>query len=169
MAVTVDASRFFRSLERMKVTVRRRRGVMRKASGAVRDYMRDTITLQGRTTKWKPLSPWTKARTGRRKALLPLRPMLKNRWSNSSAEVFLDNPKGTFTLEQHHRGYSSRAVRNKKMVVPKAGGGILAIFVNRRISRTPARRIVPTKRETQKIINPIFTAWLANEAKRKWR
>ena len=152
MTVVYDDREVREVLDRLDAELRDQRRLYREAATLVRDYMRQTITLQGRQVKWARLSKWTRARTGRVKALLPLRPMIKAKWDNHSGTVYFE-PKGNYTLEQHDKGYIIPAVKGKRMVIPSKNGGIFAIIMSRKRSFVPARPIIPSQIEGGKIIH----------------
>lgn len=135
-----------------------RRRVLRKIGLSLRNEVRNRFTTQGNGT-WAPLSAWTRARTGRRKALIGLRDRVKVRVENDKAEVYFDNPSEEWSIEMHNRGFKSSAVDDKRMVVPLANGasigakGSRIVFTQRRMSVIPARRIWLTAAETRAVLN----------------
>ncbi len=148
----------------------RRRGVFhRKAALHMRNYTRRTITMQGRRRPYKPLSRWQRAKTGRRKALLWAKPLIRSRGDQSAGVVFEAPTGGPYNIDQFHRGFTSKAVRNKRMVVPAKGGGILAAFSSRKKSKIPAREVWPTRREAKKELQPLLRRWIVQGTKAKWR
>lgn len=125
---------------------------------SLRDAVRLRFTTQGHGT-WAPLSSWTKARTGRRKALLPLRERIEFRVLGSTgAEVFFNPPAPGASIEGHHRGFVSPPVENKKMSVSLRAPQILGrsgsyiAFTNRRASLIPVRRVWLTQAETRVVV-----------------
>lgn len=80
-----------------------RRKLLNKLASRGRDMTRKNITTQGKGT-WAPLSKWTRAQTGRRKALITLRPFIVAKKATTrglKASVVFRSP-GGFTLTQHH-------------------------------------------------------------------
>lgn len=147
-----------------------------RAARTLRDYVRQTITMQGRKRPYAPLSKWTKARTNRRKALITLRPRIKASWDDSKGVVYFDAPSSDWHIDMHHRGYRIPAISGKLMVVPAAkffgnrpAGGTFAAFKSRKASKVPAREIWPNKAEVKKVIEPIYKDWVQNQAEKNWR
>ena len=168
-AITIDTSNLKASIRRAQSKFRAPASVYGKSARHMRDYVRETISMQGRKRSYVPLSTWTKRRTGRRKALITLRQNIMARWDNSRGQVFFEQRDVGWHIDQHHTGYTSPAVLNKRMVVPKHGGGILAVFSNRKAAKTPAREVWPTQAEVNKEVTPIFNAWVSDIMRKSWR
>jgi phage gpG-like protein len=135
-----------------------RRRLMKMIGRKFRDHARRNITTQG-GGKWKPLSKWTRARTGRRKALVTLRPRIKFRATADQAVLFFERRDPHWTLSDHHRGFRSPPVRGKLMKVPLRNPGLLGLrgkdhieFTSRKESVIPARPIWPVGRQAKRII-----------------
>lgn len=169
MPVFVDDRALRGSLRRMRKEIGNLRPVYRRASAHMRDYVRRTITMQGRKKPYKQISWWTKQRTGRRKALITLRPRIKNAWNSTEGVVYFDPISSAWHIDQHHTGYISKAVSSKRMVVPNNGGGIVAAFSKRKASKIPAREIWPTKAEVARELRPIIQNWIFKGARKAWR
>jgi len=167
--VEIDDRNLRKSMRNMEAFLRRPATVYGRAARHMRDYVRQTITMQGRKRLYVPLSQWTRDRTGRRKALIHLRPFIKAKWDNIKGEVYFEQKSSGWHIDQHHTGYTSPAVLNKRMVVPRHGGGIFAVFSNRKASKTPAREVWPNQAELTKEMVPIFKTWVDDIARRQWR
>lgn len=167
--VEIDAGDLRDSMRRMEAELRRPAPVYGKAARLVRDYVRQTITLQGRKTKYFQLSKWTKARTNRRKALITLRPLIKAAWDSIGGYVYFQQTDKKWHVDDHHTGFTSKAVTGKRMVVPRKGGGIVAVFMNRKEVKVPSREVWPTQGEVDATVTPVFTQWTEANARRNWR
>lgn len=167
--IEIDSSRLRASLSRMERSLKRPQVVYGRAARHMREYVRRTITLQGRKRNYIRLSHWTRGRTGRRKALITLRPYIKSRYDSTSGQVYFQQRDASWHIDQHHTGFTSPAVVNKRMVIPKAGGGILAAFMNRKASKIPAREVWPTKAEVTKEVTRMFATWVDGVARKTWR
>ncbi len=169
MGVTIDDRALKGSLRRLRRYVGNTTPVYRKAALHMRNYVRQTITLQGRKSPYKQLSWWTKQKTGRRKALITLRPRIKAAWGRQIGAVFFDPVSAAWHIDQHHTGYISKEVTGKRMAIPRKGGGLVALLMNRKQSVIPRREIWPGKGEAAKEIQPIVQAWLTRGARKTWR
>lgn len=167
MPVFINTKRLDRSIKGMRVTLRK--GPYRKVGFLLRNYVRKTITMQGRKRPYKPLSWWTKKRTGRNKALITLRNRIKFFSDRNSASIYFDGQGLDFSITNHHFGFTSPAVSGKRMVVPNPSGGILAAFSSRRKSVIPPREVWPQFREVRRLVRREFRNFYSKEAKVKWR
>lgn len=170
--IHIDTSRLKASLRRMERDLKRPATVYGRAARHMRDYVRETITMQGRKRKYTPLSHWTRARTGRRKALITMRPFIKASWDAKAGVVYFDQTDKAWHLDQHHTGFISPPVDlggRKRMVVPKASGGVLAAFTKRKASKIPGREIWPTQKEVNAEVTGMFATWVDGLARKNWR
>ncbi len=167
--VEIDSRNLRASLRRMEQSLRRPQVVYGRASRHMRDYVRRTITLQGRKRTYVRLSHWTRGRTNRRKALITLRPFIKARHSSAAGEVYFLQRDNNWHIDQHHTGFTSPAVVNKRMVIPRAGGGILAAFMSRKASKIPAREVWPNATEVRREVTRMFATWVDGVARKTWR
>lgn len=132
--------------------------LMSRIARELRDRTRKRITSQGEGT-WAPLSKWTQARTGRRKALVTLRKNVKARWNADEAAIYFEPVSNKWDLTDHHRGFTSPAVNGKRMswnlVRPTAIGlrqNKISIM-SRKASVIPARDVWSTDRKTKIWVN----------------
>jgi len=168
--IHIDSSRLRASLRRMEKDLKRPATVYGRASRHMRDYVRETITMQGRKRSYAPLSHWTRERDNRRKALITLRPFIKASHDARAGVVFFQQKSSAWHIDQHHTGFVSPAVTGKKrMVVPKAGGGVLAAFTKRKASKIPGREVWPTQAEVNKEVTGMFSTWVDGLARKNWR
>jgi hypothetical protein len=171
ISVTYDSRKFERAVKRLTGELSRLRRPYGQSSRAARDYVRGTITRQGRKRPYAKLSSWTKFKTNRHKALLSLRPRIKASWDHRSAEVYFDTGGVEYTATQHHRGYTTRGkkARGKKVFVVTSRSGQKRFFKSFKKAKTPAREIWPDTQELRKVVNPIFAKWVKNSARKTWR
>lgn len=142
-----------------------RRKVLRKIAARLRDKVKLRFTTQG-DGSWAPPSRWITAKTGRRKALIPLRDRIKSRLVNDNeAQVYFDAPTSEWSIEMHDRGFRSPPVVGKRMVIPLRNPAILEargsriVLRNRRTSVIPARRIWLTPAETRRVVSEELDAF----------
>lgn len=131
-----------------------KRKLMNRLVSKARDMTRRNITTQGLGT-WAPLSKWTIAQTGRRKALITLRKFIVARRAKGkgrTASVIFLSP-GDFTLTQHHDGYTDPArggIVKIALKKPSALGlptsASFKSFRDKRSRQVPARHVWPTGR-----------------------
>jgi len=157
-----------RAMRAMEAGLRNPAPVYGRAARHMRDYVRNTITLQGRANPYPRLSQWTRDRTGRRKALITLRPRIKARWDRTQGEVYFDPISAQWNITQHHTGFTSPAVVNKRMAVPLKSGGV-RIFWSRKPSKIPARKVWPSRQELEREVVPFFSSWVDRMARSRWR
>jgi hypothetical protein len=163
--------------EHIGTGARGRRQLLGRLGRMARDETRGNITTQG-GGGWKKLSRWTQAKTGRRKALLPLRGRIKHRYDAETAEVYFEQTSPFWNLDTHHFGRTSRPVKNKHMRIPipfnrgqikafTGGGrgsfgtsfGSITIY-NRKASVLPARPVWASKRQLQAGVQTGLRNWL---------
>ena len=160
LSISIDDAVVQKYLDRYKIQMTQSARMMQKATGDLRDYIRETMQMQGRKRPWVPLSRFTMMRTGRRKPLSTLVKQVKSRYTATSGEVYFDNPKNeSWTLWEHHKGFSIPpsvgrqgfyAARTKKPV----------FFMSRQGARVPAREIIPTTREVNQVVGAAVREWL---------
>ena len=168
ITITFNDLRLKAALNRFGRSIRAPRAFYRAAGLHMMQYVRSTITRQGRKRPYKPLSDWTRRRTGRRKALITLRKRIKTTSNRSGATVFFDPVSSNWNITMHHKGFKSRAVLNKTMVIPTVGGKSI-VLKSRKAVRIPAREVWPTKTEVINEITPIMVRFLNKRARRDWR
>ncbi len=144
-----------------------RKKLMNRLVSKARDMTRHNITTQG-GGKWAPLSKWTVAQTGRRKALITLRKFVvavKAKGKASTASVVFRSP-GDFTLTQHHDGYTDRPVAGIVKIALKRPG-VLNLpktatsksFRDRRSRDVPARPVWPEGRKLFRMLQKETRIW----------
>jgi hypothetical protein len=149
-----------RSLRRYRDQIASSPSLMRSLSFQLRDYVRETMKMQGRKRPWAPLSQMTMLRTGRRKPLTPLVSAIKSSYTPTSVQVYFENPKNQdWTIEQHHKGYTIPAKVGRQGFYA-ARGGAPHFFMYRKSAKVPAREIIPTRAEINKVISGTVTNWI---------
>ena len=129
-----------------------RRRIMRRVGIKLRDAVRARFTTQG-DGSWAPPSDWTTLKTGRRKALLPLRGRIQYRLQgDDTAQVFFDAPTDEWSIGMHDKGFTSPKVEGKNMAFTARTGKLIR-FTKRAASVIPARRIWLTPNETRRVVN----------------
>lgn len=137
------------------------RSLMSRVARHFRDRVRSRITSQGNGS-WAPLSNWTRARTGRRKALITLRNRIKAKWDSESAQVYFDSPSSEWDISDHHQGFTSPAVKGKRMAWrltnPAAirWRGSKVSITSRKASRIPARDVWSSDAKVKREVNTIL-------------
>ncbi len=127
---------------------------------------RENIRTQGHGT-WPPLSKWTRAQTGRRKALLAQIPritaILANRAALTAAVIF--RSPGDWTLTQHHRGFTERAT-NKVVKIPLKNPGLIGergitekYFIDSKDTVVPRRPIWPEGAQLRRLMATAINRW----------
>lgn len=116
---------------------------------------------------YEPLSKWTRARTGRRKALVSERKHIHFRFRPARLEVYYNMHRG-FTLTQHHKGYTIKP-KNRKVSIPLRNPGLLnnkswrkakaATFVDRKPKKVPARKIWPDENKVVSVTTKAAFTW----------
>lgn len=166
--ITIDDKSFRASAKRLRDTISNLRPVYRRTAAHMRDYVRQTITSQGRSKPYQPLAPTTVLKTGRRKALLELRPRIKSSYSSQNAIVFFEKMSPHWDDLSHHFGFRSKAVVNKRMILPNRKGKTIH-FTSRKESVIPAREIWPNDREIKSEIVPLFNKFIKEAIRKNWR
>lgn len=133
---------------------------------ALRDDARNRITTQGEG-KWKPLSKWTRAKTGRRKALITERRNIIYSNKGTRVEVIHRSPSPNWNLNKHAAGFTRPAVR-KRVRIPLRQPSLLGVktpFIilprGSRATKTPARNVWGTIAQQRNVFIPITRNWLA--------
>ncbi len=135
---------------------------------ALRDDARRRITTQGDGT-WEPLSKWTMARTGRKKALIKERVKITFKLIGGQLVISHDSD-GAWTLRQHEQGFTTApdvpaTIKLKRPRLLGVTGNTIHIRQAKE-SVTPARRVFATEPEANRIVRPIVKKWGADIIKR---
>jgi hypothetical protein len=161
LSITIDDAQVQASLRRYRENLEESASLMRRLSFNLRDYVRDTIKMQGRKRPYEPLAPMTRLRTGRRNALTTLQSAIKSSYTATTVQVYFDNPKGeSWTIEQHHKGfYVPPKVGRQGFYAARTGAPVF--FMSSRGHKVPAREVIPTKAEINSVISVAVTNWVA--------
>lgn len=146
------------------------RVLLRRVGRDVRDFARNKITTQGEGS-WQPLSKWTRAKTGRRKALITLRDKIQYDVGADSVRVYDSDPRQL--LAKHSSGYKNPPKQGPLAIGPLVKPGLLKhsgpyLWVRAtREADVPRRNVWGTKRERTRVINPIVQDWVRDTIRRK--
>jgi hypothetical protein len=152
-----------------------RRKLLNDLARKGRDTSRQNIRTQGGGT-WPPLSKWTRAQTGRRKALLQQIPrihaILANAAARTSAVIF--RSPAEWTLTQHHHGFTEPPThkvvkielktRVKDLKVTKRGKTSLSkgnaiYFVDDQPTKVPRRPVWPEGGQLARMVGLSLRKW----------
>ena len=144
------------------------RVLLNRVGRAVRDFSRNKITTQG-DGKWEPLSKWTRAKTGRRKALITLRKNIDYDVQRESVRIYDSDPRQL--LAKHSAGYTNPPKEGPLAIGPLVKPGLLKhsgpyLWVRgTREAVVPRRNVWGTKLERNRVINPITVKWVRDTIK----
>ena len=165
-----EVAAFMRELSKdVKPSSARVTVLLNRVGRALRDDARNRITTQN-NGKWPKLSKWTRAKTGRLKALITERGKIKfKRWGRSGVAVGHESG-GDWSLDDHVKGFTRPAV-NKRVVIPLKAPRYLGIKDKDYIvlpkgsppTRTPSRNPYGTKRDMRAVFVPIVRVWMQEE------
>ena len=161
LTIDIDDENVARSLRRYRENLNESASLMRRLSFNLRDYVRDTIKMQGRKRPYEPLAEMTRLRTGRRNALTTLQSAIKSTYTPTTLSVFFENPKPgqTWTIEQHHKGfYVPPQIGRQGFYAARSGRPVY--FMTSRGHKIPAREVIPTKAEVDKVVSAAVTDWV---------
>ena len=147
------------------------RVLLNRVGRGLRDFSRNKITTQG-DGSWEPLSKWTKARTGRKKALITLRKDITYDISGpGEVRIYDSNPRQW--LAKHSSGYTNPPQSGPFPIGPLRKPGLLKhsgpwLWVKgAREGVVPKRNVWGTKLERSRIYNPIVQKWIRDTIQRK--
>jgi hypothetical protein len=167
--ITINDRRIVSVLDRLAGELQRPRALNAKVARHMRDYVKQTITLQGRGETYKPLSPLYKRQSGKFKALLGIRNRIFAEWDDNGAYVTYRKELGDqFTIKQLEQGWSQkpfemplkirgargRAYR-KTMVMAGARNAKPIYFTRRKGFSVPGRKVWPSYLEAQREIKKV--------------
>lgn len=155
-----------------RVNGRSMRVLLTALGRAGRDSVRNRITTQGSTNPWERLSKWTRARTGRRKALITERSRIKSRVVSGTAEVYYETRSDKWDLTKHHKGFTNPATTRGATIRLKDPRplGLSSNFIRIRQAKAgvvPARNVWGTDIENRSIAVVIVNTWVAAIIKKK--
>lgn len=140
----------------------------------LRDDVRRRITTQG-DGSWAPLSKWTRARTGRRKALITERRRVVFIVKPKRLDIVYLERSSEWDLTSHHRGFTTPGFRGKKAVIPLRNPSALGVKGNSitifsaKPSKVPARPVWTPRNKILRILKPITSAWVRKQLEKRAR
>lgn len=141
---------------------------------ALRDDARKRITTQD-NGNYDPLSKWTRARTGRRKALITERQNISFKVIGGTL-IIGHTAKGNWNIQMHERGFVTPGFSGKAVTIPLKNPNALKDVKGNSItirgakaSVVPARRVFATQAEAEVIARSHAERWLADIVKRNSR
>lgn len=142
--------------------------VVNRLGRAFRDDARRRITSQGGGT-WEPLSKWTMARTGRRKALVTEKKNITFKVIGNRLLVGHESG-GGWSLQDHEKGFTTppdvpATIKLKRPGLLGMEGNSIHI-TRAKPSVTPARRVFATEAEANNLVGPIVEKWVREIIKR---
>lgn len=140
--------------------VKNRRRIADKAGITIRDYVRATIQMQGRTRRYAPLRPSTMQTTGRRLVFTTIRPEIKHFANHNMFMVYHDRNTIGWDINMHTVGIKVPFMRNVLMKIPSARGGKVKFFSVRYPYTVPAREVWPSRPEVTHQVNEVLKQWL---------
>jgi len=161
------------ALGAIELSIKNREILMNKAGMTIRDYVRETIQMQGRTKPYAPLAKSTRQTTGRRLVFTTIRPEIKHFANAHRFMVYHDRNTIGWDLTMHTKGIKVPSLRNVVMMIPNGmGRGKPKFFRFRYPYTVPAREIWPSRPEVIWQTNEVIRQWLADvkrEIIRKYR
>lgn len=146
------------------------RVLLRRVGRGVRDFSRNKITTQG-DGQWQPLSKWSKAKTGRRKALITLRKFIQFRLQKEAVEIYDSDPRQLIT--KHSAGFKNPPQVGPLAIGPLKKPGFLNhsgpyLWVNKtKQADVPRRSVWGTQRERERVYNPMVRLWIEETIDRR--
>lgn len=140
----------------------------------VRDDVRKRITTQG-DGSWAPLSKWTRARTGRRKALITERSRVTFIVKPNRVEIVYIERSNNWNLTKHHRGFKNSGFSGKKVTIPLRNPGALKVsgnsltILSAKPSVVPARTVWTPAGKLRRIALPVVNAWARKQLEKRAR
>lgn len=139
---------------------------------ALRDDARNRITTQGEG-KWAKLSKWTRAKTGRRKALITERKNIVYERTSSSVRIVHKSPSPSWSLNDHAKGFTRPAVR-KRVRIPLRQPKLLGVTKpyiilprGSRATKTPKRNVWGTITQQRNAFIPEVRSWMRETMKKR--
>ncbi len=151
-----------KGLLKIQRALKRTNPLMNGIGRALRDDARRRITTQDGGT-YAPLSKWTRAQTGRRKALITERKNITFKLVGGSLQIGHVSP-GAWTIGMHERGFVEQnksetiTLRNPKAL--KDVRGTQFFLKSPKPSVTPARKVFANRAETESIARRKADEWI---------
>lgn len=131
----------------------------------MRNDVKKNITTQGQGS-WPKLSKWTRAKTGRRKALITERKRITFVIKPRRVEIGYQERSADWNLTKHHRGFTTTGFKGKKVTIPLKNPRPLGIksetitILSAKPSVVPARNVWGTLRRTVKVGKVVTNKWM---------
>lgn len=152
--------------------VKNRKRIADKAGITIRNYVRATIQMQGRTRKYAPLRPSTMQTTGRRLVFTTIRPEIKHFAGQDRFMVYHDRNTIGWNIDMHIVGIRVPFIRGVLMKIPNVRTGRTKFFSVRYPYTVPAREVWPSRPEVVHQVNEVLKQWLHDlkaEMQKKYR
>jgi hypothetical protein len=160
------------ALREIESQVKDRTKLMDKAGKTIRDYVRETIKMQGRKP-WAPMTKSSRQTSGRYKLFTSVGPDIVHQANNERFVVFFNRRTVGWTLEMHQKGFRVPYSRGIVMMIPNGlgkarnaagrftGGSVGPKFFTFRYPfNVPAREIWPSRPEVIYQVNEVLRQWL---------
>jgi hypothetical protein len=151
-----------KGLAKIKRAIRRTDTLMNGIGRALRDDARRRITSQDGGT-YAPLSKWTRAQTGRRKALITERNNIKFRLQGGILQIGHEAD-GNWNIGMHESGFvednKSETITLKNPKALKDVRGTQFFLKSPKPSVVPARKVFANKFETESIAKRKADEWI---------
>jgi len=151
-----------KSLAKIQRAIKRTDPLMNAIGRALRDDARRRITTQDGGT-YAPLSKWTRAQTGRRKALITERKNISFKLVGGVLQIGHQSP-GNWSIQQHEKGFVEQnasetiTLRNPKAL--KDVRGTQFFVKNPKASVVPARKVFANNAEAESIARKKANEWV---------
>jgi len=158
-------------LSKIRRSLRNNNAFLRSVGRELRDDARRRITTQDGGS-YPKLSKWTRAKTGRRKALITERNNIQFRLVAGVLQIGHEGS-GGWELTSHEKGFTLPGlaemftVKRPNFLAPGRNlkGDQVTVF-GKRPSKVPARRVFPTQAEANVILVREAEKWIGNILKR---
>lgn len=159
-----------RGIQQIIRDVNKTNPLYKRIGRGLRDDARRRITTQD-GGKYAPLSKWTRARTGRRKALVTEKKNIS--FKMIGGKLIIGHTATGWNISMHEQGFTTSGFSGKKVTITLKNPNALRDVKGNSItirgakaSEVPARRVFPTEKESITIIKPIIEDWLRKIVRR---
>lgn len=160
---TTGLGKTVKGLNQIKRSLKRTNTLMNGIGRALRDDAKRRITTQDGGT-YAPLSKWTRAQTGRRKALITERKNITFKLVGGILQIGHTSDDPRWNIGMHERGFvednksETITLRNPKAL--KDVRGTQFFLKSPKASVVPARKVFANKAETESIARMKADAWI---------
>lgn len=159
-----------RGIKQIMRNVNKTKTLFSRLGRGLRNDARRRITTQD-GGQYAPLSKWTRARTGRRKALTTEKKNIS--FMMIGSRLLIGHTATGWSLNMHEKGFITPGFSGKSVTIPLRNPSALKNVKGNSItirgakaSVVPARRVFPNEGEAVTIIKPIIEDWLNKIIKR---